>query len=200
MDKFQYEIYDKQIESLKDTKKPLKDIINKLFKDSYNFRIVSLNTVNSDMFTIILILKAVKFSSLVHPLTKEQQKDLDYGFKYTISTGTLTNEQILKLFEYSPFSIRLLPETLAKYRIYKGYEKILNKIHKQNSIYVGKTPFNMFLGCSMRRILTPVDAEFYEPEQINTEKAKQDITVLEQSIADLTELKDKLHEYISTDE
>ena len=200
MDKFQYEIYNKQIESLKDTKKPLKDIINKLFKDNFYLRKISLDTINSDMFVIILILKAVKFSSLVHPLTKEQQNDLEYGFRNIISTGTLTDEQILELFEYSPFSINLFPETLAEYRIYKGYEKVLNKIDKQNSIYVGRAPFNMFSKCSMHTILTPIDAEFYEPDPIDTEKAKQNITILEQSIADLTELKDKLHEYISTDE
>ena len=130
MDRFQYEIYNKQIESLKDTKKPLKDIINKLFKDNFYLRKVSLDTINSDMFVIILILKAVKFSALVYPLTKEQQEDLEYGFRQTIFTGILTNEQILKLFEYSSFSVNVFPDTLAKYRIYKGYEKILNKIHK----------------------------------------------------------------------
>ena len=200
MDKFQYEIYDKQIESLKNTKKPLKDIINKLFKGSHNFCKVSLDTVNSDMFAIILILKAVKFSSLVHPLTKEQQEDLEYGFRHTISTGTLTNEQILELFEYSPFNVNVFPETLAEYRIYKEYEKVLNKIDKQNSIYVGRAPFNMFSGCSMHRILAPIDAEFFKPEQINTKLAKKDIAALEQSIIDLIELKDKLYEYINTNE
>jgi len=200
MNKFQYEIYDKQIESLKGTKKPLKDIINKLFKDNFYNRKISLDTINSDIFVITLILKAVKFSSLVYPFTKEQQYNLEYNFQNIVSTGILTNAQILKLFEYSLFSVNLFPETLAEYRIYKGYEKVLSKTDKQNSIYVGKAPFNVFSECSMHRILAPIDAEFFKPKQIDTKLAKKDITILEQSIIDLIELKDKLNEYISTDE
>jgi len=196
MDEFQYEIYNKQIEFLKDTKKPLKDIINKLFVENHNFLRSSLYTTEEYVFAIALVLRAVEFS----PLTKEQRSNLEYGFRNIVAARSLTKEQIILLFKYSTFTVKLYPKTLAKYRTFMSYKKELSIINKDNNIHIGKDHIDMFQGFNITRVLAPIDAEFYKPKFISSYQAKQDIAALEQSIADLTELKDKLNEYISTDE
>jgi len=200
MNKFQYEIYNKQIESLKGTKKPLKDIINKLFVESRNFFKSTSYTTEEYAFFITLVLKAVEFSSLYSPLTEEQRSNLEYGFRNIVADGSLTKEQIILLFKYSTFTVNLYPSTLAEYRTFMNYKKELSIINKDNNMFIGKNSIDMFHGTNITRVLAPIDAEFYKPQFIDCFNAKQDIAALEQSIADLTELKDKLNEYISTDE
>jgi len=197
VDEFKFAIYDSRIEALKGSKGPLKKIINEVFEITSNFKYS--NTIEVQVYGLKLVGKAIKYSSLVRPLTKDQESTLKNTLEKVIKSYELSPEEVSELIKNLHCGyIYIYPETIKRYRLAVEYKKALKDT--ATDLHVSASSLSITYYCDSNILALPTNIQFKGTEATDAEKAKipAELKKIEEAINELTQIKEQLNEYINS--